>query len=147
MRARLDPIILLALSWSCFVFACASSAAPVRAGPTGRGGVQERGGDDADPGGSTERGVASFYHRSLAGNSTASGEKYQPDELTCAHRTLAFGTRVKVTLVRTGASAVCRVNDRGPFAQGRILDLSEGMAAALGVAGDDIHQVELTVAP
>lgn len=89
------------------------------------------------------RGIASFYHRSLAGQPTASGEPYDPHDRTCAHRTLPLGTEVVVKLVRTGATATCRINDRGPFVDGRILDLSEGMAEALGVKGDDIHQVEL----
>lgn len=95
--------------------------------------------------GRVERGVASFYHRSLAGGATASGEPYDPSELTCAHRKLPFGTRVRVKLVRTGATATCRVNDRGPFVAGRILDLSAAMAEELGVAGDDIHKVEIVV--
>jgi rare lipoprotein A len=72
-------------------------------------------------------GVAAYYSKDYHGL-TASGERYDPNKLTCAHRTLPFGTRVLVTDTRTHRSVVVTVNDRGPFSKGRVIDLS--MAAA-----------------
>jgi rare lipoprotein A len=91
------------------------------------------------------QGIASFYSDALAGRKTANGERYRPGELTCAHRELPFGTRVEVTIVKSGASAVCRVNDRGPYVKGRIIDLSKAMAEELGVAPNDIYRVQIRV--
>lgn len=79
-----------------------------------------------------EQGVASYYADSLAGRRTASGERYDPAALTCAHRTLPFGTWVDV--VRSDGRAVrVRVNDRGPFVAGRVVDLSKRAASDLGM--------------
>jgi rare lipoprotein A len=69
-----------------------------------------------------------------SGGHTASGQPFQPDGLTAAHRSLRFGTRLKVTNPRTGASAVVVVNDRGPFTRGRDIDLSVGAARAIGLS-------------
>jgi rare lipoprotein A len=96
-------------------------------------------------GGETESGIASVYHHSLAGRPTANGERYDPNALTCAHRTLPLGTMVEVRAVRTGGSAVCRVNDRGPYAKGRLIDLSEEMALRIGMDPKGIAKVELRV--
>lgn len=76
-------------------------------------------------------GVISWYSDSLAGRLTASGERYRPKLATCAHRTLPFGTRVRVVLPQSGAEAECRVNDRGPFVDGRVLDVSRSVAERL----------------
>jgi rare lipoprotein A len=95
--------------------------------------------------GEVERGIASVYARSLAGRPTASGERYDPSVLTCAHRRLPLGTRVEVSVVRTGATAVCRVNDRGPYAHDRVIDLSSAMAEALGMGGQGLAKVEIRV--
>jgi rare lipoprotein A len=73
-------------------------------------------------------GEASYYGRELAGNRTASGERFNPQALTAAHRTLPMGTRLRVTNKANGKSVVVRINDRGPFARGRIIDIS--LAAA-----------------
>ena len=87
-------------------------------------------------------GLASFYgHQSQ----TASGEKFNPQELTAAHRTLPFGTRVRVTDVATGRSVTVRVNDRGPFVPGRIVDVSASAAETLGISGRGISKVKLDV--
>jgi rare lipoprotein A len=125
--------------------ACASAPAPAPASGRARAPGAAAPSDDPPSSGRApfETGIASFYHPSLAGNQTANGERYEPDKQTCAHRTLPFGTDVEVKLLRTGATAVCRVNDRGPFAKNRVIDLSMGMAKALGVEGNDIHKVEL----
>ena len=87
-------------------------------------------------------GLASFYaHKSQ----TASGEKFDAHELTAAHRTLPFGTRVRVTNVSTGRSVTVRVNDRGPFVPGRIIDVTSSAAETLGIAGQGIAKVKLNV--
>ena len=87
-------------------------------------------------------GLASFYgHQSQ----TASGEKFNPQELTAAHRTLPFGTRVRVTDVATGRSVTVRVNDRGPFVPGRVVDVSSAAAETLGISGRGIAKVKLDV--
>src|SRR5262245_41506287 len=77
-------------------------------------------------------GTASWYHE---GSRTANGERYRPDGISAAHRTLPFGTRVEVRNQRTGRSIVVRINDRGPFIRGRIIDLSRGAQRALGMGG------------
>ena len=95
--------------------------------------------------GHSVEGRASFYASNLAGRRTASGEPYRPELLTCAHRTLPLGTRLRLTALRTGRSAVVRVNDRGPYARGRILDLSTAVARELGVQPDGEIRVTLQV--
>ena len=79
--------------------------------------------------------TASYYGKELAGRPTASGEKFNPSGMTAAHRTLPFGTRVRVTHSRNGRSVIVRINDRGPFVRGRSIDLSRGAARALGMGG------------
>jgi rare lipoprotein A len=80
-------------------------------------------------------GVASWYGPGFHGRKTASGERFDQNDLTAAHRTLPFGTRVKVVDERTGRSVVVRINDRGPFKHGRVIDLSKAAAQTLGVGG------------
>lgn len=74
------------------------------------------------------QGMASYYGRELAGNRTANGEAFDPAELTAAHRSLPFGSRVRVTNQRNGMSVIVRINDRGPFARSRLIDLSQAAA-------------------
>ena len=78
-------------------------------------------------------GEASYYSDQLTGNATASGEPYDPVQLTAAHRTLPLGARVRVTNLRTDESVVVRINDRGPFAKRRVIDLSRAAAKRLGM--------------
>jgi rare lipoprotein A len=80
-----------------------------------------------------ESGVASIY--AYAGEKTANGERANPGGLTAAHKTLPFGTRVRVVNKRNGKSVVVRINDRGPFVRGRIIDLTPAGARALGFNG------------
>jgi rare lipoprotein A len=87
-------------------------------------------------------GVASFY---TEGTQTANGEKFDTHELTAAHRTLPFGTRLRVTNVATGRSVTVRVNDRGPFVPGRVVDVSYSAAETLGMVGGGIAKVKLDV--
>jgi rare lipoprotein A len=87
-------------------------------------------------------GVASFY---TEGTKTASGEKFNTHELTAAHPTLPFGTRLRVTNVASGQSVTVRVNDRGPFVHSRIVDVSYAAAETLGMVGSGVAQVKLEV--
>ena len=95
-------------------------------------------------GGGGLRWTASWYGPGFAGQRTASGEVFDPNALTCAHRTLPFGTRLQIRNPDTGRSVWVRVNDRGPYAGGRQLDLSQGAAEAIGLAG--VGQVIVRVA-
>lgn len=92
---------------------------------------------------SDQQGLASWYGARFHGRRTASGERFDSQELTAAHRTLAFGTLVCVRSAITGKAVVVRINDRGPFAHGRVIDLSQGAAEALGMIGLGIKPVEL----
>jgi len=87
-------------------------------------------------------GLASFY---TEGTQTASGERFNTHELTAAHPTLPFGTRLRVTNVVTGRSVTVRVNDRGPYVPGRVVDVSYSAAETLGMVGDGIAKVKLDV--
>jgi rare lipoprotein A len=87
-------------------------------------------------------GLASYYSH---GSRTASGEKFNPRELTAAHPTLPFGTRVRVTNVTTGRSVTVRINDRGPFVRGRVIDVSHSAAESLGMVGRGVAKVKLDV--
>jgi rare lipoprotein A len=80
-----------------------------------------------------QSGIASIY--AYKGEKTANGERAAPGGLTAAHRSLPFGTRVKVTNKRNGRSVVVRINDRGPFVRGRVIDLTPAGARALGFSG------------
>lgn len=88
-------------------------------------------------------GSASWYGPGFAGKRTASGERYNPKALTAAHRTLPFGTTLKVTNTENGRSVVVRVNDRGPFVKGREIDLSKGAAQSIGMIGSGTARVRL----
>jgi rare lipoprotein A len=87
-------------------------------------------------------GIASFYKYDTK---TASGEQFDPSKLTAAHRTLPFGTRLRVTNVATGQSVTVRINDRGPFIPGRVVDVSHSAAEALGMIDRGITKVKLEV--
>src|SRR5205085_8708247 len=80
---------------------------------------------------SIQSGGASWYGPGFHGKKTANGERFNTHALTAAHRSLPFGSRVRVTNARTGRSVVVRINDRGPFAGGRVIDLSKAAAQAV----------------
>src|SRR5215510_8570111 len=90
-----------------------------------------------------EEGVASYYSTEFRGHPTASGEAFDPEHLTAAHRTLRFGTCLVVQNLRNGASVRVRVNDRGPYARDRILDVSLAAARRLGMLGPGTARVRL----
>lgn len=104
----------------------------------------------ADPAGKIDyraTGPASWYGAELAGRRTASGERFDPEGLTAAHRLLPFGTPVEVTALATGRAVVVRINDRGPFRGGRIIDLSHGAARLLGIDRGTDARVRLRALP
>ena len=90
-------------------------------------------------------GEASWYGPGFYGNRTANGEIYRRGTLTAAHRTLPFGTKVRVTNLWNGRSAVIRINDRGPFVAHRVIDLGHGAASTLGLTSSGIAEVRLEV--
>jgi rare lipoprotein A len=92
-----------------------------------------------------ETGQASWYGKAHQGELTASGERFDMHALTAAHRTLPFGTIVRVTHLKSGKSVNVRINDRGPFRSGRIIDLSYEAARRLGIVARGTARVELTV--
>lgn len=89
------------------------------------------------------QGEASYYGRELAGNRTASGERFNPADFTCAHRTLPLGSRLRVTNKANGKSVIVRVNDRGPFAHHRIIDVSLAAAKQIAMVGPGEADVTL----
>ena len=90
-------------------------------------------------------GVASYYGNELAGNRTASGERFDPGQLTAAHRTLPFGSKVRVTNMSTGDSVIVRINDRGPFHRGRVIDVSHAAAREIGMHRSGTARVKLAL--
>jgi rare lipoprotein A len=92
----------------------------------------------------TQSGQASWYGME-GGPQTASGERYNPSGLTAAHRTLPFGTKVRVTSLKTGKTVIVRINDRGPVSRRRIIDVSAGAAEAIGLKNDGVGEVRMDI--
>ena len=90
-------------------------------------------------------GVVSWYGGKFHGRKTASGDRYDKNELTAAHKTLPFGTKVKVTNTRNGKSVVVEINDRGPFVKSRVLDLSQAAFSEIGHTNTGVMHVEYEV--
>lgn len=101
--------------------------------------------DEEDSGTDLGSGVASYFSREIAGNRTANGERCDPDTLTAAHRTVPFGSRMRVTNLSTGRSVVVRINDRGPFRAGRVIDLSHAAAREIGMHRSGTAKVSLAL--
>lgn len=93
------------------------------------------------------QGIASYYGHELAGNRTANGERFNPNGLTAAHRTLPLGTRLRVTNVANGRSVIVRVNDRGPFVGKRLIDVSLGAAREIQMIRSGTARVRLEIVP
>jgi len=89
--------------------------------------------------------MASYYGAEFDGRPTSSGEIFDMNGMTCAHRTLPLGTRVRVTNLENGKSVELKVNDRGPFVDGRIIDLSQGAAEKLDIIQSGIAMVKIEV--
>lgn len=90
-------------------------------------------------------GIASYYGGKFQGRKTASGQRFDQNRLTAAHRTLRFGTKVRVTNIRNGKSVVVTINDRGPFIRGRIIDLSLSAARKIGLERAGITKVKISI--
>ncbi len=130
MTLRLDKI--LAVMVIVFLSACAQTPQPPPA---------------PDRAVFTQTGVASWYGKSHHGRTTANGEKFDMEALTAAHRTLPFGTIVKVTNLSNNRSVTVRINDRGPYVAGRIIDLSARAARDLGIIENGVARVRLEQLP
>jgi rare lipoprotein A len=125
------PVLLLATLLAGVLTACGGAPTPIYF--------------PGYPVGFVERGVASWYGPGFHGNKTANGERYDMHQLTAAHRTLPLGSIAVVRSMSTGQQVTVRINDRGPFARGRVLDLSLAGAHALGMIGSGTAQIELRV--
>lgn len=90
-----------------------------------------------------QNGMASYYGPGFHGRRTANGERFNMNAMTAAHRSAPFGSRLQVTNLGNGRSVVLRVNDRGPFVRGRIVDVSSGAASALGMKGAGTARVRI----
>ncbi|MCW1839430.1 septal ring lytic transglycosylase RlpA family protein [Prosthecomicrobium hirschii] len=96
---------------------------------------------------SAEEGIASWYGGRLHGGPTASGERFNQNAMTAAHRRLPLGSRVKVTNLNNGKTVTLRINDRGPFVRGRIIDVSRGAAGQLGFVARGLARVRVERMP
>lgn len=131
-RSRVIPVTLLFLLQGCSL-----AGGPPPPAPTP--------GDT--PAAWTQTGIASWYGEPFHGRTTASGERYDMNDLTCAHKTLPFGTRLRVQNLDNGRSITLRVTDRGPFVEGRIVDVSRKAAQELQMIGSGTARVRITVLP
>lgn len=135
--------LLMVLACGALGVGCAGSRrAPEPARPL------ESGAPAADEGGrwrTYETGVASWYGGRWHGRKTANGERYNQNSLTAAHKRLPFNTKVKVTNLRTGKSCVVRINNRGPYVRGRVIDLSVAAAKQIGSYDGGLSRVRLEV--
>ena len=146
MQTARTAIAMIAFACSTLVPAAdvaqpPAAAAPAPASPSP---AAPAAGTAAAPAG-TETGLAAVYSDRLQGHKTASGERYDRNLLTTAHKTLPFGTQVKVTNSKNQKSVTVRINDRGPTQAGRILDLSPSAAKALGISPKGMGEVSIAV--
>ena len=95
--------------------------------------------------GSSQSGIASYYGKGLHGSRTASGERHNRNEMVAAHKSLPFGTKVKVTNLNNGKEVIVKINDRGPFTKGRVIDLSYGAFSQIESPGKGITKVKLEI--
>ncbi len=95
--------------------------------------------------GHTQNGVASYYHDRFHGRKTASGVAYNKNALSAAHKSLPLGTEVRVTDARSGKSVIVKINDRGPFVKGRVIDLSRAAAREIGLTKKGLTKVKVEV--
>lgn len=118
--------ILVFLSLSVLLFACHRKSIPA-----GEGKVI------------TETGYASFYGDKFDGRPTSNGETFRQNKFTAAHKKIAFGTNVKITNLSNNKSVVVKINDRGPFVRGRIIDLSKAAAKQIDMIGTGVAKVKI----
>lgn len=119
------PAFMVALATALWLGGCATRSPEVS--DTGTHGAPRSGEREI------ERGVASWYGEPFHGRRTASGEVFNMNDLTAAHKTLPFGTRLRVRNLATGQEVAVRINDRGPHVKGRVIDLSRAAAASIGL--------------
>lgn len=91
-----------------------------------------------------QQGIASYYAQFFNGRLTANGERHNPNALVAAHKTLPFGTKVRVTNLNNGRQVIVRINDRGPFVRGRVIDLSRAAAKKINLLKAGIARVKIT---
>jgi rare lipoprotein A len=132
---RLGALVAVALGLALFGVGCATAPPPPQRSTIREVPTQGRG----------QEGQASWYGREQHGHLTANGERFDMNALTAAHRTLPMGTRVRVTNLRNGRSVVVRINDRGPYSRGRIIDVSYAAARQLGIIDAGVAPVRLEV--
>lgn len=127
---------LMAMASLLLLMGCASTPRPAKAAPEGT----------PSPIASPMIGIASYYGKQYHGRKTASGEIYDMNKMTAAHRTLPFGVNVRVTELSSNRSVIVRINDRGPFAPERIIDVSLAAARHLGIVQSGHAKVRVEVA-
>lgn len=129
------------------IFACAALLAAALLGLPGCGKKKRAARPPAAPSpGWTETGIASWYGNPYHGRKTSSGEVFDMNQMTAAHRTLPFGAMVKVTNLENRRTVMVRINDRGPFVEGRIIDLSRAAAREIGLLGPGLARVRIELA-
>ena len=107
--------------------------------------AQDQTGQDDEDATLLGSGMASYYGQELAGNRTANGERFDPSGMTAAHRTLPFGSMVRVTNLSNGQSVVVRINDRGPFGRNRVIDVSHAAAKEIGLHRSGTARVSMSL--
>lgn len=138
------------LALPCLLSACSTAGKHPEGSTSGGGNATSTGSFSGPPLTAPDenvanQGLASWYGQKFQGKRTASGERFDRHQLTAAHRTLAFGTLVKVTNLGNGKSVVVRINDRGPHSPSRLIDISSAAAHELGMMGSGLAQVRLEV--
>lgn len=133
----------LPLALLCTVVAILAACAPMTRPASPTPPSSDPGATPAPLQGWREDGIASWYGPNFAGRPTANGEIFDPSQLTAAHKTLPFGTRVRVTNLATGRDVVVRINDRGPFKPGRVIDLSRAAAESIGLIASGVARVRV----
>lgn len=137
----------ITLTLAALTFCLGAASAETEPGSTGPGAASTAGSLIQAPDGSAHEiiGGASWYAGKFQGRLTANGERFDTNQLTAAHRTLPFNTLVLVTNTVTGASVEVRINDRGPFVDGRVIDLSRAAAGRIGAVAAGVVPVELAI--
>lgn len=131
------PALTASLALALWLGGCATQAPSM---PDVQG-MPEATPNDGESAVEIERGLASWYGERFQGRRTASGEPFDMNDLTAAHKTLPFGTQVRVRHATTGKEVLVRVNDRGPHVRGRVIDLSRAAAAAIGLVQTGVAPV------
>lgn len=147
MYKRFASIFIITGICVCFFFSCSSSPRYKRGGLSVRPSSKNyrKKGRLSDSETHALRGVASYYSSDFHGKKTANGERFNMYDLTAAHKTLPFNTKVKVINLKNNKSVVIRINDRGPFKKSRIIDLSKAAAEKIGLIQTGTAKVKLII--